>query len=439
MASERSIIRKVEHETNQRVRIHTILNDETLSKCNVQEQSVLFDKLPFEIRTLIWQLATAQCEDKKRKYANGSWYYRPGHTARAITHTDLLLTCRRIWLEANVFPMSQSEQCFYYYRSAPDGRRPTWTAKLTENNFNSLGTVHLYAQMHVIEKLSSKPGDLRSYFLRTPLKAGDFQPRVMHVTIRHTDWWNWENDEPLVFSDDWLAAMLDTADLRSTLLLKLELETLDYKVAQLMPIVDRLSRLVSNEYETHIVDGQPTTTQFVLQSSPEVYKWSGSSKINTKTYAPYRDRKTLNYHVVTLNWRLHFPQLPSAHVPAIRLSPRVVAPSTVPLRNPTSDDRARAEIGRSIPSVNYYETDHLSTVEQLWRFDMNGNLEDLAMYERMMDVQARLSGHERRHADIGEVFRRMAFNDRMAESHTTYWRGRWEVEGSLLSFVDDDE
>lgn len=437
MAEIHTTIPRIEYQTQQQLTIAAASTDDNLSKCNPQEQSILFNKLPLELRELVWQYATAPSEDTARIYDKGAWYYRPGNTARAKYDTALLLTCRRVWIEANAFPMLQADHCFWFYRAAPDGRNHAWRARLTENNRRNFGTLHMYVQMFVIEPLSSRPTALRSYFLKTPEKAGDFQPRIMHVTIRHTDWWYWEHDAPLVFKDSWLQAMLDTPDLRSTFLLKLELETLDYKVDQLTPILERLSNLVSAEYETHIVDGQPATTRFVLQDRREVSQWSSSSRLDGRTYAPYRGRETLNYHVVTLTWRLHFPQLRGVHVPTLRLAPRIGAPAQVS-HCYSNEDRANAEIKTSVPSLRTYKRSRLDDVEVFWRFDMDGNLEDLAKLERMLEDQADVTRADRYAADVGEVHRRVSFESEMAKLWTDYWRRRWKAEGSLLSFADDD-
>lgn len=165
-----------------------IEHDESLAGCNAQFQSPLFSKLPREIRELIWTFATAPVEDESHRYKANEYYCRPGHLARHKTYTDLLYTCRRVWLEANALPMLQAEHCFWYYRAAPDQRDPAWMAGLTKMNRRNFGHLHLFAQMYTIESLEDGKGRVRDYFLKTPELAGDFQPRMLHVTIRHTDW-----------------------------------------------------------------------------------------------------------------------------------------------------------------------------------------------------------------------------------------------------------
>ena len=105
--------------------------------------------------------------------------------------------------------------------------------------------------------------------------------------------------------------------------MRLELETLDYKVDQLSPIVEQLSRLRSREFETHLIDGKPTKTRFVLAGEPESYTWRGPTKINGHTFQQYEGKAHLDYKVVTLTWKLQFPEIPRAHVPTLRLAPRI--------------------------------------------------------------------------------------------------------------------
>ena len=174
----------IEHRTKKNLTIETVETNETLARCDMQTQSPIFSLLPREIRDLIWQFATAQYKDEQHQYKKNEYYYRPGHTARAKTDTNLLLTCRRIWLEANAFPMLQAEQCFWYYREAPDGRNPDWMSSLTTWNRRNLGNLHLYAQMFAIKDLTSEAGQLRNYFLRSTPRPADFQPRMLHVTLR---------------------------------------------------------------------------------------------------------------------------------------------------------------------------------------------------------------------------------------------------------------
>ncbi|TKA46686.1 hypothetical protein B0A55_12871, partial [Friedmanniomyces simplex] len=319
-------IDKLEKLTRRRIGID-YSEHEADGKFNNQSASPLFSLLPRELRDLIWAFATAPFEDPTAPFEENAYYYRPGHTAHLKTDTTLLRTCRRIWLEANAFPMLQAEHSFYYDRAAPDKRDPQWMGQLTAHNRQNFGQLHLFVQMFKIEGLTAGMGMLRNYFLKTLPVPGDFQPRVFHVTLRHTDWWNWESDEALFLEDGWVEAMLNSPDLRSTQIFKLELETLDYKEDQLMSIVDRIKQFESEEFHTHVIDGKEVKTKFVLADEEQkTYTWEGPANLDNETWDPYEGKGTLKYHVVTLTWRLRFPELPGAFVPQLRRGPRIRAP-----------------------------------------------------------------------------------------------------------------
>jgi hypothetical protein len=411
---------------------------------------------------LIWAFATAAVEDANQPFDKNAYYYRPGHTAKLKTNYNILLTCRQAWLEAHALPMLQAEHSFWYHRAAPDARSKEWMANLTPLNRKHFGTLHLYAQMYAIEGLTCELDKLRNFFLppHSPSRfTGEFQPSKFHVTIRHTDWWYWENDTPLRFEYRWFQAMLDSPDLRRTETVKLELETLDYKVSQLNPIVDHIHRLQSKEFNTHIVNGKPTTTKFVLTGEPEVASWTGPTNIDGDTYTPYKHKKELKYHVVTLTWKLHFPQYPKAYVPNLRLAPQVHCKRptfAAPIQRPNIyrsdnlilDDDSAKELDKLVkeprlrrwPFFERYSVRELHERRRLAHSmrptasktddNMDDERDDILEWER--GVQFRSSWEAR----IGEWYRRRQFWLCMKQRREDYWRGRFAAEKSLLRLED---
>lgn len=434
---EGTTISNIERACCRSVSIDSTEHIDALAKCNPQYQSPLFATLPREIRELIWTFATAPVEDESKRYAENEYYCRPGHRAPHKTHTALLYTCRRIWLEANALPMLQAEHCFWYYRAAPDSRNAAWMANLTEANRRNFGQLHLFAQMFAVEGLTDKPGRLRKWFLDAPEQAGDFQPRVMHVTIRHTDWWYWENEAPLRFEDRWFQAMLDSPDLRSTQTLRLELETLDYKVEQLRPIVERLKGLESREYETHVVDGASVKTKFVLAGDPAVYTWTGPADINGGRYSPYAGKETLNYHVETLTWRLHFPSLPRAHIPTLRLAPR--HPGTTPRRSRQEEDRHPL---RPFEAQFHHSAYQPSDTRQIRRNRKAGGRvlkskrnEDTYWWFAWQRRQNYVRAMDKWAGDVRVMGEAERFQEQVEGMRRADWEGRWRGSASLLRFA----
>ncbi|KAK5175811.1 uncharacterized protein LTR77_000951 [Saxophila tyrrhenica] len=433
------LVDSIEKEAMKPVNIETFDTDDALALCHSQEQSLLFTALPREIRELVWKFATAPYEVEQKRYEENEYYCRPGHTAPLNTDFGLLLTCRRAWLEANAYPMLQAEQCYWYYREAPDRRDPDWMGSLTAMNRRNLGHLHIFPQMFTIEGLADRrTRPLRSHFPEWRVRLGEFQPRMLHVTVRHTDWWYWESDEPLRFKDSWFKTLLDTDELRSTHIIKLDLETLAYKVKQLMPIVERLSQLESEEFETHFVDGKPTPTKFVLHRDPEVQKWSGPANIDNENFTPYDGKEKLDYHIVTLTWRLHFPKYPRAHVPTLRRSPRVGV-SEDPPRDPESDVVIEAHAQGDFPSLPQYEEHRPNRLP--WRDRrLESRIKRKGLVElndsRSLMISAAVYGqnNQRYRSEVHERLRKARFDLLMARVYEQSWREKWEKEGSLLKF-----
>lgn len=418
-----SIIDRIERETH----CHVDLDCDEVSafdKCDFQYACPLFTMLPRELREMIWAFALAPYEDLERPFSPSEYYYRPDHTACLKTDTALLSTCRRVWLEANALPMLQAEHSFYFHRAAPDQRTHTWMKKLTRQNRSNFGKLRMFVQMYAIEGLDSRPNALRKYFLKVPFTPCDFQPRTFHVTVRHTDWWYWEDEKALELEESWVQAMLDGPDLRSTETFKLELETLDYKVKQLIPIVERLKQLTSALKLTHIINGKEAQTHFVLQDTTPSYTWQGPTNINHESFTPYANKKTLNYHTTTLTWKLRFPDHPHAHIPTVRRAPRT--PSTLPLAENGSLDQD----SETTTSQSYYD-------RPLQRRGCRLTMTRLRRAkDKLLATMVSAQVETRWKADFAarrvEDWRRRDFEKGMADLRAGAWRRKWVGEGSLL-------
>ncbi|KAK5681704.1 hypothetical protein LTS10_006237 [Elasticomyces elasticus] len=412
-------IDKLEERTCRRIGIQ-FNEHEAAGKFNEQSDSLLFSILPQELRDLIWAFATAPFEDSSAKFEDTEYYYRPGHTARLRTDTALLRTCRRVWLEANAMPMLQAEHSFYLHRAAPDKRDPKWMSKLTEHNRRNFGELHLFVQMCNIEHLTAGTGMLRSMFLKTLPEPGDFQPRVLNVTLRHTDWYWWESDEPLRLQDSWVKALLNSPDLRSTQVFKLEMETLDYKVDQMMTIIERIKTIESEAYDTHIVDGKSMKTQFVLDEQVRTYEWDGPSNIANGTWDPYQGKGKLKYHVVTLTWRLRFPDVPRAFVPELRRAPRVSS--------------QRANLASPNLMERYAVTGPITRERRLR--GAHHHRRRTEQFGRMRRVGREILYLSQRQAEAVQKAQRRQFEEWQGVGYLREVEARWEEEGSLLKFVD---
>ena len=402
----------------------------TQSTINPQDASPLFSLLPGELRNLIWAFASTQDEsdDPDSKFDETAYCYRPDHRAWMKTCYALLLTCRRAWFEAHALPMLQAEQCYYNAdRAAPDARSPDWMASLSELNRRNFGCLRLFAQSVVIEKLTAGVGHLRAFFLTTePAETTDFQPRELHVTIRHTDWWYWESETPLRLKNEWVQALLDSPDLRSTQTLHLSLETLDYKLDQLQPILARMQLLESAEIETHVIDGKAVKTRFVRSEQIAQSTWSGPANLNNQSFDPYKDKTSLTYTVVTLTWHLaFFPCIPHAQIPILRRAPRLAHPeSALAIQMRGRDGQMMTPLQRLSNHMRRHTQRRTNRPLPIGRRYLEGR-----------QWQYLIAAESRERAEDGEAERREVMGAWTAARRAEKVDGRWRAQRSLLRFV----
>lgn len=269
----------------------------------------------------IYELAVAPSDDPENTYADTDFYFRPGNTAKKVYHTALLFTCRRVWLEANSLPLRAACPTFYF---KDEERRPRWAArryeeerkeaeplqsvrgvgrirstgerlideetrfakfmaKLTTHNLQNLKEVQFFTQMYWLERQ-----DFRRIF-----KNGVYDvqwPQTVRFTVKHTDWWYWEEDQPLHMKTAWLPALLENEKFDGASVFKLELETLSWKVKQLLPIIEELK---SAEFAKWHLDAS---------SGEQIMKWYGPSVIGYTDHT-YGHVGTMVYVVHELIWR----------------------------------------------------------------------------------------------------------------------------------------
>ncbi|KAK5049985.1 hypothetical protein LTR84_004104 [Exophiala bonariae] len=157
-----------------------------------QEDSPLFSDLPSEIRNTIFELALTAQHDEKRPYRADRAFYRPGYLAHTQINCSLLLTCKRAYFEARLFPLSANEHVFWLFngpwksigkQSRHTANWAAWYSRLNEDQKTSIGEIHIFVQQFHLEALGNR-GDIG------PL---DLSAKRLHLTLRHSDWWSWES------------------------------------------------------------------------------------------------------------------------------------------------------------------------------------------------------------------------------------------------------
>ncbi|KAJ7154723.1 hypothetical protein C8R46DRAFT_1118227 [Mycena filopes] len=149
--------------------------------------------------TWIFKHALTEYDDLTRPYSN-EFYYRPGFEFAGRIDTNLLLTCRLIYLETHLAPISLNEHSGSF---ASDPERYFW--RMTPQ------------QRAAVRREGRRAQQLWAMGLTVP---------KLSITIRHSDWWYWEDHEDLRMQDP-SQAMPGLQEI------ELELETLDEKREQL--------------------------------------------------------------------------------------------------------------------------------------------------------------------------------------------------------------
>ncbi|KAK7059668.1 hypothetical protein R3P38DRAFT_2495918 [Favolaschia claudopus] len=189
---------------------------------NPQTQSPLFGVLYPELRNLIFVFALTAYDDRSRPYSKHSCYYRPGFEYPTRIATDLLLSCRLIYLETHLAPVSLNEHAFCMERGPHNYIRDhtRYFEKMTVEQRAAVKQVRFYTQLYWLE------GRMKQEW-----PVGLSIPKLV-ITVRHSDWWFWENSEPLRIDDpdQWGAWVGSIPGLRE---LEIEFETIDAKKEEL--------------------------------------------------------------------------------------------------------------------------------------------------------------------------------------------------------------
>lgn len=253
------------------------------SNSHPQRQSPLWSKLPPEIRNQIFTLAVSQHLDLSRPYLKNSWYYRPGYTHAFRIYTDLMSTCRLAYWETNAIPLSTSTLPVWEDRGPVDA--PQWRfGQFTAKNTALMNHVH--------------------FFVRRPnghwcIQIPQFRPKRITVTIRHTSWYGWPNDKPLMILDNWRNGLYPINIKFPSCLeqLVIEFETIQRKKHQLDDIIANKAM----NWRFPLEDG---TQLSPLMTPPQYTQWTGAADFGgVKWRLAHGSQDTIDYYVVTMTWK----------------------------------------------------------------------------------------------------------------------------------------
>ncbi|KAI9858417.1 MAG: hypothetical protein M1813_007521 [Trichoglossum hirsutum] len=249
----------------------------------------LFTRIPPEIRTRIFEFALSEYDDVEGPYEENSHYYRPGYHYRHRIDTNLLLTCQLVYLEAHLIPLSINEHVFYFHRGPrEDTNLKDYFRQLNPEQRDAVSHVHFFYQQYELEEPQ------RSLSWADVTQVPEMRPRKVTLTIRHTDWWYWENDEPLGI-DPRLPQRVEThqmlgpgaagpglgwgsrfRNLQGLSEVVIELETVQRKKAQLDDIVRRAAG-----WRFELADGRMLVRE---EADTRTYSWVGSTWFDRQNY-----------------------------------------------------------------------------------------------------------------------------------------------------------
>jgi hypothetical protein len=270
---------------------------------DVQVASPLFS-IPAEVRGQIFAAALTDHPDPSpdQHYEANTCYTRPSYFAPRKSDARLLRTCRAVYNECWFLPFILRDQT--HWLTAQNRAPPEYNVRAANHKLlNTLKhitksqggeipeiqSLRIFAQMYMLEG-----GHLYSLF-----KSDYLRPRSWTLTIRHADWWYWEQDEPLRFESKWIKPVSKVMP-NSVREIRIELESLQRKKDQINKIA---TQMVDRWYfkrrdgATLFADATPGTW--------EVDTWTGSSHWHNQRWV--RDETEdgkIDYYIVTVTFRL---------------------------------------------------------------------------------------------------------------------------------------
>jgi hypothetical protein len=156
---------------------------------NPQLLSPLFNgRIPPEVRNRIFEYVLT--EDEDIQYNQDTHYTRPGYGSHKSLLTNLLQTCRRVYLEAHHLPLINREHVFWHHRE-PEGtgyeNEARYFSRFQPDQLALVRKVHLFTQQFWLE------GSLQSVCKLSVMQTIE----KMTITLRRGDWWYWETGNAL--------------------------------------------------------------------------------------------------------------------------------------------------------------------------------------------------------------------------------------------------
>ncbi|KIK60911.1 hypothetical protein GYMLUDRAFT_225673 [Collybiopsis luxurians FD-317 M1] len=205
---------------------------EFISNHNRQESCPLFYRVPPEVRNAIFLYTLLSYEDQSITYPNDAHYSRPDYRYSVRIDPRLLQTCRLIYLETRFLPVIAYEHTFWCHRAPPGvvhaSDPQAYFERFTEEQRDHVDQVHFFTQQYYLEEDFPRICQLES-----------IRSRSLKVTLRHGDWWFWEDNNPLQLKNGWADKLVHVKGLEEVIL---ELETMERDKEQIYSIAERVRK-----------------------------------------------------------------------------------------------------------------------------------------------------------------------------------------------------
>ncbi|KAK0451349.1 uncharacterized protein EV420DRAFT_1560558 [Desarmillaria tabescens] len=277
-----------------RVPPRNLIHTKPPEECNPQTASPLFSAIPPEVRNIIFQLALCSYRDEARAYPGNAYYFRPGYEYGQRIDTALLLTCRRVYNETRLLPVICNEHVFWCFRGPPgsSAQPARYFRNMAEEQQDAVDCVHFFTQLFWLEENFAGA-----------CAIAEMRPRKLKITIRHSDWWYWEQNQRLALKGGWTDKIRLLKRLEE---FEIELETFERDKDQMLAIAQRI-----RNWKIDLWDGRVLSTE----GRPLVHgRWRGTSIFEGNLgYDKVRNAWVhrsgvvgpavpLVYHTVTVKW-----------------------------------------------------------------------------------------------------------------------------------------
>ncbi|KAJ5374492.1 hypothetical protein N7517_006498 [Penicillium concentricum] len=260
---------------------------------NQQTQSNLFWLIPPEIRYEIFAYTLTSAPDTTQLPEQDGYCTRPGYETRHRTYTELLRTCKRLYMEAWFMPFLRSEHAFWM---ASWDRTPERmiTVKKMQQGLNLIhdrhgevqgGRIRVFPQLYRLESTTDFDG---IFTMR------HFYPQSVTITIRYTDTWFWEHNEELHIEGAWGKQLVLPS---SVTRFCIDIESIERRKDE----VDYIAGEMADQWRFQRADN---TNMLAAKADTTVSRWTGSSMLGKRRWL--RDETApgqLRYYFATVTWR----------------------------------------------------------------------------------------------------------------------------------------